>query len=96
MNSSKSLYLLVVIFIVIGGLCIYNYNDLSDKKQYQIGDERVEVTAQNKKQLRDVFRSFSEVDMLHGKIFKSLVMFAIPVFISMLFQNLYNLSLIHI
>ena len=31
------------------------------------------------------------VDMLHGPIFKSLVLFAIPVMISYLFQQLYNL-----
>lgn len=50
----------------------------------------METTVQSKRGLRSIFRSFSEVDMLHGPIFKSLVTFAIPIFISMLFQNLYN------
>ena len=40
--------------------------------------------------LRERFIAFSNPDMLHGPIFKSLVAFAIPVFLSMLFQNLYN------
>lgn len=50
----------------------------------------METTVQSKRGLRSIFRSFSEVDMLHGPIFKSLVTFAIPIFVSMLFQNLYN------
>lgn len=41
-------------------------------------------------QLRERYRSFLDVDMLHGPIFKSLVIFAIPVLLSSLFQNLYN------
>ena len=40
--------------------------------------------------LRERYRSFLDVDMLHGPIFKSLVIFAIPVLLSGLFQNLYN------
>lgn len=34
--------------------------------------------------------AFSNPDMLHGPIFQSLVAFSIPIFLSMLFQNLYN------
>ena len=31
-----------------------------------------------------------QVDLLHGPIFRNLLLFAIPIFISNLFQQLYN------
>ena len=40
--------------------------------------------------LKQKLTAFSNPDMLHGPIFQSLVAFAIPVFLSTLFQNLYN------
>lgn len=39
---------------------------------------------------KDKFAAFSTPDMLHGPIFQSLIIFAIPVFFSTLLQNLYN------
>ena len=35
-------------------------------------------------------KSFMNVDMLHGPIFRSIVIFAIPIFISSIFQQFYN------
>ncbi len=41
--------------------------------------------------IRERFHSFSNPDMLHGPIWGSMVAFAIPVFLSMLFQSLYSM-----
>ena len=40
---------------------------------------------------KDRFTAFSNPDMLHGPIWGSMVSFAIPVFLSMLFQSLYSM-----
>ena len=40
--------------------------------------------------IKEYFRSFSSPDMLHGPILKSLIIFAVPIFLSLLLQNLYN------
>ena len=42
--------------------------------------------------LKDRFLDFSTPDMLHGPIWGSMVSFAIPVFLSMLFQSLYSMT----
>ena len=47
---------------------------------------------QSKKRLHGRMQSFFAPDMLNGPIFGSLVAFAVPVFLSMLFQNLYNVA----
>ena len=48
------------------------------------------MKTQIKAQLAMHFKALSSPDILHGKIFKSLIIFAIPIFISMLLQDLYN------
>lgn len=41
--------------------------------------------------IRERFLAFSNPDMLNGPIWGSMVSFAIPVFLSMLFQSLYSM-----
>ena len=45
------------------------------------------MNIQKRRRFAERFRAFSNPDMLNGPIFKSLIIFAIPVFISMLLQN---------